>query len=226
MHLVAASPVSGATLPALAEVQHDEARFQRLILQTSRILLAITCPIFLGAAAISRDLIPLLFGARWAPASDIFSLLSVAGLLSLMVNFFGTVLLIKKYENWVLYFSGAYTVLIFIVFFALRSLHQASLAMPFLLPYLVIFPASLMKFLMVSGLSPVKWLQSVAAPVVSAALMTVVVLLTGRLLANLDAAPRLIISILGGGAIYVGLMSLAARDLVDGIAEIVRRRLS
>jgi len=230
MQLVASTPVTGASLPALAEAQHDKARFQGLILQTTRVMLAVTCPIFLGAAMVSHDLFPLLFGPKWAAAADAFSILSVTGLLALIVSFLGIVLLIRNHQHWNLYLSITYTVLALPSFVLLKGLGERWMALPFLMPYLMIAPVALAKALSVSDLTLAKWVKAAAPPVVAALAMAAIVVLVE--LAMVQSAPqlRLLASILLGAASYVAAIQFLAPDLValfvDSTNRIRKYRLS
>ena len=136
-----------------------------------------------------------------------------------MVNFFGTVLIIKKKEKWVLYFSLTYTIMMIIAFIALQTANMKSLSLPFLIPYLLVFPASLFKFLDASGISLMAWLRSAMAPITSAALMGIMVLNIMPFLRDLDVLPRLATCILIGAAVYAIEMRVLAPKLSQKILE-------
>ena len=214
MQLVASTPVTGASLPALAEAQNDEARFHGLILQTTRVMLAVTCPVFLGAAMVSHDLFPLLFGPKWAAAADAFSILSVTGLLALIVSFLGIVLLIRNHQHWNLYLSVTYTLLALPCFVLLKGLGERWMALPFLIPYLVIAPVALAKALSVSGLTTGKWFEAAAAPVVAALVMAAIVFLVELAMTQITPQLRILASIVLGAASYVTVIQILAPDLL------------
>ena len=214
MQLVASTPVTGASLPALAEAQHDEARFHGLILQTSRVMLAVTCPVFLGGAMVSHDLFPLLFGPKWAAAADAFSILSVSGLFALVVSFLGIVLLVRNHQHWTLYFSVTYTVVALSSFVMLKGLGERWMALPFLVPYLVILPVALAKALSVSGLTLANWLNAAGPPIVAALGMAGIVCLVELGMSQTAPQLRVSVSILTGVASYAAAIQLLAPDLI------------
>lgn len=224
MQMVATTPVTGASLPALAEAQHDEPRFKTLILNLTALMLAVSCPAFIGAAMVSRDLIPLVFGEKWALASPVFSGLSIAGLFYLLVNFFGIVLIVKKQQEWVLYFSIGYTVLMSSTFFILRGFGSDAITAPFLLPYIFIFPIGLARFLSISKIHLNEWLLAAKGPFIASLVMASLVWTTQAQLKDATSALRLTASVMIGIGSYAGAMRIVApamfqefRDLVLGL---------
>jgi PST family polysaccharide transporter len=65
--------------PALSAVHDDPQRMQRAYLRGSRVSSALTLPAFLGLAAISPELVVVLFGNQWAEAGRVSALLFLVG---------------------------------------------------------------------------------------------------------------------------------------------------
>ena len=222
MQLVATTPVTGASLPALAEAQHDAPRFKALILNVTRLMLAVSCPAFIGAAMVSRDLIPRVFGEKWASAAPLFSGLSIVGLLYLLVNFFGIVLIVKKQQEWVLYFSIVYTALMSASFYIFRGMGDSAVTLPFFIPYLAIFPVGLWRFLKASGLTLTAWAKPALQPLAAAVVMAASVGLTQRAMSNAPSIIRLAIAIAVGILSYGIIIKRIAPELMDPVIALTK----
>ncbi|MEO0078644.1 MAG: lipopolysaccharide biosynthesis protein, partial [candidate division WOR-3 bacterium] len=74
----------GATLstvafPAMARVQEDKPRLARAYLELTGFTALVTLPMLAGTAVLARDLVPLLFSAKWSSAAVLVPALSVYG---------------------------------------------------------------------------------------------------------------------------------------------------
>ncbi len=69
------APVVWSTLTRL---QDEPRRFARAIYEAAEMLALAAFPVFLGAAAVAPELVPLLLGEQWAASAQIFAALAVA----------------------------------------------------------------------------------------------------------------------------------------------------
>jgi O-antigen/teichoic acid export membrane protein len=72
--------IAEVSMPALSKLQGDHGRMRQAIHRGMGLNAVVMFAIFVGLAAVATDLVPLLFGAKWAAASDLCSLLSVLSL--------------------------------------------------------------------------------------------------------------------------------------------------
>ena len=138
----------------------------------------------------------------------------MTGLLALIVSFLGIVLLIRNHQHWNLYLSVTYTLLALPCFVLLKGLGERWMALPFLIPYLVIAPVALAKALSVSGLTTGKWFEAAAAPVVAALVMAAIVFLVELAMTQITPQLRILASIVLGAASYVTVIQILAPDLL------------
>lgn len=68
-------------LPVFSELAHDKARLREALNRTLNVSLFLFVPCMLGIAVAAGPLIDLVYGARWAPATTMLSLLALAGTL-------------------------------------------------------------------------------------------------------------------------------------------------
>lgn len=76
-----AMPLQRVLFPAFSSIQTDTGRLQQSVLRSGRLLAAIICPIGIGLAAVSSELVPLLYGEQWLPMIPILSMLGVSAAL-------------------------------------------------------------------------------------------------------------------------------------------------
>lgn len=73
-----AMPLQRVLFPAFSALQNESSRLQDSVMRSGRILAAIICPVGVGLAAVSKDLVPVLYGSQWLPMIPILSLLGVS----------------------------------------------------------------------------------------------------------------------------------------------------
>jgi O-antigen/teichoic acid export membrane protein len=74
-------PLYRVMTPLLSRVQDDGPRFREMFLRASGQLTLLLVPGMAAMVAVSRDIVTVLFGARWLPVAPIFFFLGVNGLL-------------------------------------------------------------------------------------------------------------------------------------------------
>lgn len=79
-------PLSRVALPVLSRLQDDASRYRRYIRGAFLVIGYITFPAYAIAAATAGPLIDLLLGAGWERAATVFTLLSIAGVVQVIVN--------------------------------------------------------------------------------------------------------------------------------------------
>src|SRR5690606_19106455 len=80
-------PLSEVSLPAMSRLQEDHNRMRQAIYRGMGLNAVVMFAVFIGLAAVASDLVPLLFGAKWAAASGLCALLSVYALISALQIF-------------------------------------------------------------------------------------------------------------------------------------------
>jgi len=91
--LVTQEPMREVTLPALSRLQNDHGRMCQAIYRAMELNALVSFAVFVGIAAVASDIVPLIFGAKWAPAAGITALLSIYALVNALQTFFHPALL-------------------------------------------------------------------------------------------------------------------------------------
>ncbi len=71
-------PVQNVAMSAFSRLRDDPQQFQSAYIDMVRVYALLSCPIFIGAAAIAPDFVVLAFGEKWSEAGIIMSLLALA----------------------------------------------------------------------------------------------------------------------------------------------------
>lgn len=79
------SVLSQALFPAFARVRDGEGSMQGALLRAVQALAALTVPLGLGIALVAPDLVSVLFGERWEPATPVMRLLAVHTVLATLL---------------------------------------------------------------------------------------------------------------------------------------------
>jgi PST family polysaccharide transporter len=76
-----AALVNGITPAFFSSVQNDIPALRRMLTGVTEALALVVLPVTMGVALVANDLVPLVFGAKWASAVPVVQLLSVYGVL-------------------------------------------------------------------------------------------------------------------------------------------------
>lgn len=218
LHMIAATPVNGVAMPALAEVQSDPTQFRQVLLTALSVVCALCGPAFLGAAAVSPDAIRLLFGPQWVSAAPIFSWLAVGALLTILSDYCGTVFVIKGRIRWVLYLSLSNLLTTGAAFALFRTDLPAFMAAPFVIPCALGLPISIWLLTKLRIVSLSACARAALLPLAVAIVMALLVYWISPSLSSIRSEIRLPILIAFGVVAYAGGMAIVCRRmLLSGI---------
>jgi len=217
-------PLAGIALPALSKVQNEPQRLCQAIYDGMELNATVSFAIFVGYAITAAQLIPLIFGEKWADASDVSSLLSLLGLINVLLVFCYPALLttgeMKKYVA-------------ISVYQTLGALVACGIGVRFSVNWLVvgliinnlIFAIPTLLFLQKRiGLQPGKFCQPCVVPAfASLAMAGACWLAAAALPAGLSLLLVLTCKILLGAVVYVGVMYIFKRTLLEKLFRMVQQ---
>jgi PST family polysaccharide transporter len=226
INLVTLQPIVDVTAPALSQLQFDHERMCRAICRGMALNSAVMFAVLGGLAAISFDLVPFAFGAKWAAAAGICALLSVRSLLqSLQVLGYPTLLA-----------SGSPgTQLALGVANTLGGLVACAIGIHYGVPYLVagLIINALIQLVLLTlvlkrliGLSPFEYWKPCLAPA-SAALLMVLTIRMGTLIQPAALSPllRMVCKIAIGAVTYIGFLYCFSRGTLLELERALRQTL-
>src|SRR5207253_7565032 len=127
--MITHAPLGEISLPALSQLQNDRRRLREMIYKGTELNATFSFAIFVGIAAVASDLVPFLFGNKWAAASNLCALLSLYALVIVLTVFFHPALLAS---------GGAGKYVLLNVWHALGTLAACVIGIQFGVVYLVL----------------------------------------------------------------------------------------
>jgi PST family polysaccharide transporter len=80
------APITSVAIPTLSSLQNDKNRFRHYYCTALNLIAYITCPIIMGMAALSDEIIFIILGDQWSGAAKIFKVLAFAALFQPLLN--------------------------------------------------------------------------------------------------------------------------------------------
>ncbi|QIB64717.1 lipopolysaccharide biosynthesis protein [Kineobactrum salinum] len=219
-----AKPINRATFPVYARFKDDFVELRRAYLNTSAMTVALTMPAALGIALLAPLLVEVVMGAKWLPMAPLIQLFAIAGVLgSLTVNNSYVYMACGK-PNVMFTINLLRTMLFFALFFplidsnGLIGIGQARLATTLIA--LSVVQGIMLRFLQLSFTA---LLSALLRPVVSCAVMALVVVLLQRTQIVEAQWLRLLVLVVAGGASYffVSMATWYAQRRPDGLERAV-----
>jgi O-antigen/teichoic acid export membrane protein len=212
-------PFQQVVFPAYAKLQSDPERLGAAWVRSKRLAAAVLAPAFLGIFVTAADLVPVVFGEKWHAVVPVLQLLCLAGLAHTFVTLNWSVLQACGRAGVLLRLNLLYTV-VTVAAFAL-GLHWGIVGVAAcyaVARWLLVLPDTwiTVRPLALNVLESLRG-SGVAIPVAAvsaAAAYGIRALLVGQ---GVGSVGRLVLVLAAGGALYVGLLLVAAPDLVAEI---------
>jgi len=225
LQLVIGGPINGVALPTLAEIQDDPERLRRGVLSSLMLICVLSSPVFLGVSAVAHEAVSVIFGQKWMDAVPVLKLLSFSGFAMVVLAYNDNIFILKNRPLWCLYISLTYTLLAIAAVFFCAEMKIDSLALPFVLPYVIVFPLSAMLVSKCLSISPREWIGAMLPGVGSATAMFIVVLLAGRNISGFGDLARLGILCSIGAAFYLVVIWSIWRDGTKMVIDMLRHMI-
>ncbi|HEY7806675.1 MAG TPA: lipopolysaccharide biosynthesis protein [Croceibacterium sp.] len=210
--------------PAYARMQDDPRQLGAAFLKAVRLIMLVTCPLYLGLSVVAPDAITLVLGAKWGAMAPLVTVLALAMPVQTLHILFAPAVNALGHTRITMRSSLFGAVVMPVAFFV--GLHWGAMGLAY--AWLLVFPLlPLLTFAQAHGKLgiDVRRLAAAVAPGLLASLaMAAIVWLLGRQLGGVAAWQRLSLEIVGGGAAYVGLLSVFSRSTVMEVAALITRR--
>lgn len=217
-------PLNEVAFPAYARMQQDVRRVSWSFCKAVKLLLLLTCPVYLGMAVTAGPLVETLFGTKWLAMAPFVAILAVAMPFMTVQVMFAPVSNALGRPGTTAQVAGVGAVLMPIAFLIGVQAGAIGLAWAWLcaFPVLTLVTARLAGAPM--GLRIADLLTAAAPGVGCSILMAGVVMAVDSLLPPLSAPVRLGILVPTGGLAFLGALLLCARaTLMELFALVVRR---
>jgi O-antigen/teichoic acid export membrane protein len=217
-------PLNEVAFPAYARMQEDRALLAAAFLKAVRLVMLVTCPLYLGLSVVAPDFVAVVLGAKWQAMAPLMTILAFA----------------MPTQTLYILFAPAVNALGHIRVTARTSLLGALVMPPafitglqwgavgLAIAWLLAFPVlPLVTFLQARGKLAITARQlaaAIAPGLLASATMALAVLLVGRGLGSVAPWQRLLLEIGFGALCYAALLLAFSRAALRELAGLVLRR--
>lgn len=219
-------PIQQVLFSAFSRLQSEPKRLADAWARGNQVISAVNVPAFLGMAVVAPDFVPVVLGDKWRAAAPVLQFLSLAGVGSTLQTLnWSTVQAIGRPGVMLRFrlFSTPVTLLAFAI-----GLHWGvvGVAASFAISRFVVTPVSTVVTCRTLGCSPVWALRGEVLVTALALLMAGVVALgrIGLMHVGVSAALRLAAVVPLGIAVYIGLLLVAAPNVVGELRSLAHRQ--
>jgi O-antigen/teichoic acid export membrane protein len=217
-------PLNDVAFPAYARMQKDVGRVAWSFCKAVRLLLLLTCPIYLGMAVTARPLVETLFGAKWLEMAPFVTILSLAMPFMTVQVMFAPVSNALGRPGTTARVAAVGAALMSVAFLIGIQFGAIGLAWAWLLAFPILTAATARMAGAPMGLRMTDLVRAAAPGLGCALLMAGVVMAVDRLLPPLAAPIRLAILVSAGGLAFLSALMLCARGtLMELVALVIRR---
>ena len=215
-----------ATFPVFAQLQNDMDRFREGFYRATGLVALFAFPLMMGIAVLAEELVPVVFGPNWAPASKLVPIACVPALLLSVTTLAGTVLLATGRADLLLKITLLNLPTTALFLWATRtgsaSLAMAALAIAMMISSLV----SLVAATHAIGAEWKRYAAAVAVPAACSVAMAALIYLAKGALPGVPPTVRLIGFSIAGAAFYLSAVWLVKRAAIEDLINLVMRRPS
>jgi O-antigen/teichoic acid export membrane protein len=217
------STINKVALPAVARLQDEPERLQQRMLEASRLLVLTTAPLLWGMSATAPDLIGVLLGSKWLPASYPLRVVCLVVPLQLLLAIFTTAALGVRDLRANLQSLLATGIIFPLGFFIGARWGINGLANAWLVIMPLVFVIRMPGTMSAVGVTPRRLIKAVWRPFLAASVMLGAVMTLANFLPPWLPVVRLAVLVCAGVAIYAAAVWIFDRSAYGAIWSLVGR---
>lgn len=226
--LVTMRVVTGITnavaFPAFSRLQGNPKRMRHAYYNVTQYTSLLAFPVFIGQATLAPELIPALFGEKWAPSVPVMQVLAVFGILQSILFFNGSVIKAAGKPSWQLGIMVLNTICSILAFFLAVRWGIVAVAAAFVVVGYALAPVS---YIVVGRLIQIDfrtYLRQFATPLLASVLMLCVLMSLKYVFRDQPVNQYLALAlyVFAGGFTYVLALALTARSLCRELLDLGR----
>lgn len=199
--------------PLFSKNQHDHASIKDGFLHITKLLGIVAFPLLMGLVAVANVFIETVFGEKWLEAVPVLQIMAIVGLLRVLMNPNGSVLLAKGKADITFYWdTGVLTLYGIALLFAVRTGDIEAVAWTYVMVSLVNFFIGRWLLSWLIQLPLKEYAKTISKPFVLSLIMTIIAFLIKETITYflpLEAFWQLFLAVGGGAMVYVGLLRLS-----------------
>lgn len=217
-------PLNDVAFPAYARMQRDPARIAWSFCKAVRLLMLISCPIYLGMAVTAKPLVETLFGQKWLEMAPFVSILALAMPFMTLQVMFAPVSNALGRPGITARIAGVGAVLMPAAFLIGIQFGALGLAWAWLIAFPILTAVTTRLAGGPMGLRTMDLLRAAAPGLGCAIAMAVFVMAVDYVLPTMAAPYRLGLLVPAGGLAFLVALMLCARGTVNELVQLVVRR--
>ena len=205
-------PLLNVSIPSMSQLQSDHAKMRKAICRGMELNAVVSFAVFVGLATVASELVPLLFGAKWAAAAVLCSLLSLFSLVEVLQVLFYSILLASGGIGKYLWVSVCHTAGVLVACFVGIQFGVDYLVLGLIANSMVMAIPALLILRRRIGLSPIDYCKPCIVPAFASLFMVGMVYLAVALLP--EATPPLLLlvcKVAVGAILYIGFILIFDR---------------
>lgn len=171
-------------LPTFSRLQDNPEQLRQAFYTATQLTSLIAFPAFLGVVVLAPELIPLIFGAQWLPSIAVLQILALVGLVRAVSFFKDSIFIAMNKPSWTLWLGLLSMVINLISFAVAVRWGMIAVAFAYVIRSYLIFPVGQWAISRLIRVPLLVYLRQFAAPLGSALVMAITILLVKRLLAD------------------------------------------
>ena len=215
-------PLANVSLPSLSLLQDDHYKMRQAVFRGMELNAIVSFAIFVGLAAVASDLVPLLFGAKWAPAGLLCSLLSLYALLESLQVLSYPILLASGGIGKYVWLNVWHVIGVLVVCIVGIQFGVAYIILGLIVNSMVIAVPVLLFLRQRIGLSPLSYCKPCLAPMLASFIMIGMIWLIAAMLpADITPLLRLVCKVFVGGIGYLGCLLFFAPTVLAKLGHMI-----
>lgn len=194
--------INNVAWPLFSRLQNDLPRLREGFYSATRLVGLLACPVFLGIFAVTPDLVPIVFGERWAPSIPVMQILAFMGVLYSVSLSNETIIVSLGKPQWRLFLQLAMAGTNILAFFLVVRWGIAAVAAAYVVVGYAFAPLSLWMVKRLIGIDFGTYLGQYKVPVLASGMMLIVIFELERQLSNIwSGSPWFLGTLIVSGAL-------------------------
>lgn len=214
---------TSVAMPAFARLQNDPVRLRRAFFLATELTSLVAFPAFFGVMVLAPELIPLLYGAKWAPSVPVMQILALIGILHSVLYFHATLVIACGKSAWRLRISFMNATANVTGFLLAVRWGIVAVAAAYVLRGYLLCPVEVWAVRKLIDFDLRSYLNQFIAPLLGSLAMVVTVLMLREIVGDVVAPElQLLIYLIGSGSVYLASVLLAAPSLRRQLPGLIR----
>jgi O-antigen/teichoic acid export membrane protein len=214
---------NSVAFPTFSRIQHQPERMRKAFYKVTQYTSVFAFPVFIGLAVLAPEIVPAVFGEKWAPSIPVMQVLALIGVLQSVLFFNGSVIKASGKPSWQFGIMLLNTVGSVLAFLLVVRLGIVAVAAAFVAVGYLLAPVS---YIAVRRLIQIDFRTYLwqFVPSLTASLLMVAVIAGLKFLLkdqSLNMYLELFIYLLAGALTYVSVIGLLARHLYHQALEVI-----